>query len=169
MWDEVVVMIWRYGRLGVETGIVIAVLIGLKVWFFPLIIALWFPGSPLAERLTEWTVIMVGIITLFIYLGLGSTSKYVYRFSTIQAALGFAVWHFPILSAELPLFHTYYMCWKNLLGDFLSLFFPSHFFSSYEVLIIYLTLYLLGRKIRVTELAEEKEREKKERFNLSSF
>jgi hypothetical protein len=162
-------MVKRYRRIGAEIFLIVAVVISLKRWFFPFLISLWFHDSLIAEMITEWTVLIVGAFTFFIYLGLGSSAKHVHHFNMLKSIFGFAIFHFPLLLENLPPIQSFCHDWKNLLGDFLILFFPSHFFSSFEIFIIYLILFLLGRGIKITDFDQENAERKEKRLHQSTF
>jgi hypothetical protein len=61
-------MVMRWGRFGFEVAFVLSMMILLKEWIFPFFISIWFPTNELSAWMYDWTVIMVGIITFFIYL-----------------------------------------------------------------------------------------------------
>ncbi|MBA4543152.1 MULTISPECIES: hypothetical protein [Thermoactinomyces] len=162
-------MMKRYRRIGAEIFLTVAVVISLKQWFFPFLISLWFHDSLIADMVTEWTVLIVGAFTFFIYLGLGSSAKHVHHLPMRQSILGFVIFHLPLLLENAPLVQSFCRDWKNLLGDLLVLFFPWHFFSSLEIFMVYLLLFLFGRVIKITDLDEERAGMKEERLHQSTF
>ncbi|MBA4496056.1 hypothetical protein ACFO25_16655 [Paenactinomyces guangxiensis] len=141
----------RYWRLGLETLFVISVIIILKMWVFPFFISIWFPTDDLSALMQEWTVLIVGMITCFVYLGLGSSAKHVYQFSAIRAAALFFIIHLQWLLPVFFLFNDIITVWLRLIGDFVSLFSPGQSFSYPYFVIVYLGLFLLGRGIRVKD------------------
>ncbi|SEN28339.1 hypothetical protein [Lihuaxuella thermophila] len=137
----------RWWRLGMEMLFVLSAIIVLKIWVFPFFISIWFPADDLAAMLQEWTVIMVGIITCFIYLGLGSSAKHVYQLSKREAAAVFLTVHFPVVLWAGELYET----WVGLIKDLVQLFLsPSSLYGIYFLTACF-ALFLLGRGIRVKD------------------
>lgn len=137
----------RLWRLGIEMLFVLSAIIVLKIWVFPFFISIWFPTDDLAAMLQEWTAIMVGIITCFIYLGLGSSAKHVYQLSKREAAAVFLAVHLPGILWPKEL----YGAWVGLLEDLVRLFLSQSAFYGIDFLIICFGLFLLGRGIRVRD------------------
>lgn len=136
----------RLWRLGIEMLFVLSAIIVLKIWVFPFFISIWFPTDDLAAMLQEWTVIMVGIITCFIYLGLGSSAKHVYQLSKREAAAVFLAVHLPVLWPG-----KLYETWVDLFGDLVRLFLSQFTFYGAYFLLASFGLFLLGRGIRVRD------------------
>ncbi|WP_044640224.1 hypothetical protein [Risungbinella massiliensis] len=137
-----------YTRFWLECSLVLASLISLKTWVFPFFISIWFPTNDLASLMMEWTVIMTGIVTLFLYFSLGSVAKQVYRFRSNEASLVLAVLHLPLF---FPLLGVFSDEWQRLLTDLFSLFsFNLLDWPGSQIWICW-SAFLLGRKIKIME------------------
>ncbi|SDW59424.1 hypothetical protein SAMN05444487_104218 [Marininema mesophilum] len=147
--------------LAIEIGFVLTTVIVLKEWVFPYFIWRFFPTGDMAARMGEWMMIIVGVITCIIYLGLGSTSRQLYRLSVIEAIQVFALIHLPLLIVgwlNLPTTQLFTLiqgggeAWSRLIGDGIRLFEPS---LSLNLMLlsewIALILFLCGRNLRVLE------------------
>lgn len=139
---------WKaYSRFWLECSFVLLTILTLKIWVFPFFITLWYPTDDLSAQMMEWTVIMVGVVTLFLYLGLGSISKHVYHFGSHEASCLLAVLHLPLF---FPLAGIFSDEWNHLLNDLMSLFSIDLLeFPGSQVWICW-TLFLLGRKIALS-------------------
>ncbi|MBA4602561.1 hypothetical protein [Thermoactinomyces mirandus] len=141
----------KAGHFVIEFLFVIGSVMLLKNWIFPLLISFWFPALLAAELFLEWTMIIVGAMMIFIYLGLGSSSKQAYRLSLIQAVGIFFGLHFLFFIPTFSLVDQFYMYWEHLIKDFFSLFFPRQTFYTWQLVTVYFILYLVGRTIRVKD------------------
>jgi hypothetical protein len=143
----------RLWRLGIEMLFVLSAIIVLKIWVFPFFISIWFPTDDLAAMLQQWTAIMVGIITCFIYLGLGSSAKHVYQLSKREAAAVFFAVHLPGVLWAGKLYGT----WVGLVEDLVRLFLSQFTFYGIYFFMVCFGLFLLGRGIRVRDEEQMKE------------
>ncbi len=141
----------KSGHFVIEFLFVIGSVILLKNWVFPLLISFWFPPRLAAEQFLEWTMVIVGTMMVFIYLGLGSSSKQVYRLSLLQAVGVFSGLHLLFFISTFSFVDKIYMYWEYLIRDFFSLFFPRQTFYTWQFVIVYLFLYLAGRTIQVKD------------------
>jgi len=155
----------RVGRFSVEFLLVIGLVIALKNWVFPLLISFWFPAHFVADHLMEWTMLIIGVMMIFIYLGLGSSGKHIYGLSMMHATFVFLGLHLLFFIQTVSVIDQFYLYWEDLIGDLLALFFPKQTFYTWHPVIIYFILYLVGRGIRVKDEKIE-EHHKKVRLSL---
>lgn len=146
----------KTGHFVIEFLFVIGSVVLLKNWIFPLLISFWFPVRFVAEQFLEWTMIIVGAMMVFIYLGLGSSSKQDHRLSLLQAIGVFSGLHLLFFIPTFPFVDQIYIYWEYLIRDFFSLFFPRQTFYTWQFVIVYFLLYLAGRAIRVKDEKELK-------------
>ncbi|MFD1426088.1 hypothetical protein JOD24_002895 [Kroppenstedtia sanguinis] len=145
----------RAGALAVEMIFVLVSVILLKEWVFPFFISQWFPQADIASQMLEWILLVIGVITCFIYVGLGS-SAWNHHGLKAGSSLGvFLMIHLPLLvpivGSEVPGM-AFTDAWSGLIGDGLRLFHPARWtFHPVTLGGIACLLFLLGRKIRVTE------------------
>ena len=141
----------RVGRFCLEFLIVIGLVMALKIWFFPLLISFWFPARLVADHLMEWTVLIIGVMMMFIYLGLGSSAKQSHGLSLWQATAVFLGLHLLFFIQTVSVIDLFYLYWKDLIGDLLALFFPKQTIHDWHLVIISFILFLAGRGIQVKE------------------
>lgn len=146
--------IQRSWRWAIEACFVLVSITLLKIWVFPFFISIWFPTNDLSSLMLEWTLIMVGIITCFIYIGLGSSAKFSHHLSLSEAIICFIIIHSPLFFADLLEIKTW---WENMIGDLLALFFPKQSLSMGLLFFIYFSLFLLGRGVQVKESRDHQE------------
>lgn len=141
----------RIIRFTIEFYFVIICLYILKTWVFPFLISIWFPVSELSEMLSEWTLLMVGVISVFIYLGLGSAAKWSYGLSWKESSILFFLYHLPLFLIPVPQVRMIAEDWTQLLGELFILF--GWDFGGYEALIMVLMffVFLVGRIIRLRD------------------
>lgn len=144
----------KTGHFVIEFLFVIGSVVLLKNWVFPLLISFWFPARFVAEQFLEWTMIIVGVMMVFIYLGLGSSSKQTYRLSLPEAVGVFSGLHLLFFIPAFPFVNQIYIYWEDLIRDFFSLFFPRQTFYTWQFVVVYFLLYLAGRMIRVKDEKE---------------
>jgi hypothetical protein len=149
----------RVGRFCLEFLIVIGLVMALKIWFFPLLISFWFPARLVADHLMEWTVLIIGVMMMFIYLGLGSSGKQTHGLSLWQATAVFSGLHLLFFIQTVSVIDQFYLYWKDLIGDLLALFFPKQTIHDWHLVIIYFILFLAGRGIQVKEEKTEEHRD----------
>jgi hypothetical protein len=142
----------RWGRFSLEVAFVISMLIILKGWVFPFFISIWFPTNELSAWMYDWTVIIVGIITCFIYCGFGSSARYHYQFSLLEGILLFLCLHLFLLFG---MFGEFSRQWSHLLGDLLALFVPASHVEGWQFLLIYLLFFLVGKRVQIDEKETE--------------
>lgn len=142
-----------YSRFWLESAFVIINLILLKVWVFPFFISIWFPTNDLASMMLEWTVIMVGIVTLFLYFSLGSIAKHIYHFRSNEASLLLAILHLPLFFPVLGVISDE---WNRLLTDLFSLFSLDLLEWPSSQIWICWGLFLLGRRVVLVDQKEQK-------------
>jgi hypothetical protein len=152
-----VVMVMRWGRFSVEVAFVISMITVLKGWVFPFFISIWFPTNELSSRMYDWTAIVVGMITCFIYFSFGSVTKYEYHFSWLEGILFFSFLHFFMI---FEVFGEFSRQWGHLFGDLITLFIPFVHLEGLQLFFIYLFFFLLGKGVRI------REKEIKERSSL---
>ncbi|MFD1395024.1 hypothetical protein ACFQ49_00420 [Kroppenstedtia eburnea] len=145
----------RAGALAVEMVFVLASVIWLKEWVFPFFISQWFPQADTASQMLEWILLVIGVITCFIYVGLGSSAWNHHGLKAGPSLGVFLVIHLPLL---LPVALSavpgtaFTDAWSGLIGDGLRLFNPARWtFHPVTLGVITCLLFLLGRRIRVTE------------------
>ncbi|PTX59918.1 hypothetical protein C8P63_11063 [Melghirimyces profundicolus] len=147
----------RAARLAMEMGFVLASVAALKEWVFPFFIWQWFPAADTASAMLEWILIVVGVITCFLYLGLGSSSKYIYGLAPVSSLGVFLAVHLPLL---LPLllrenshawwWHRIPAAWGALIGDGVELFTPDRWeMDPLSVSAFSCLLFLMGRWVKV--------------------
>jgi hypothetical protein len=161
----------NYLRLGCEAIFVLKAIIILKSWIFPFFISIWFPIDDLSSQMIHWTVLMVGVVTCFLYLGLGSLSKFGYHFTSRDALFFFTFFHLPFF-LPISFMKEAKETWLSLFGDFLSLFFAQVPFSVSQngIFFFYLLLFFLGRKVQVMEEESEiVEKKVRQTFRTSSY
>lgn len=141
----------RVGHFFAEFLLVIGLVIALKNWVFPLLISFWFPAQFVADHLMEWTMLIIGVMMMFIYLGLGSSSKQIYELSVLQATAVFLGLHLLFFIQTVSVIDQFYLHWEDLIGDLLALFFPKQTFYNWHLVVIYFILYLAGRGIQVKD------------------
>lgn len=150
----------RYLRMWMETTFVVTMIMLLKSWIFPFFIYIWFPTNDLSSLMLEWTVLMVGMITCFIYLGLGSSAKYVHQLSIMESFFLFLLIHVPLFLLGFSGWSEIHLVWQNLIGDLFALFAPEQMISEIQLFFIYLLFFLMGRIIQVKDQEpEEKEKQ----------
>ncbi|TCS93380.1 hypothetical protein [Hazenella coriacea] len=147
--------IQRYWRWWIEATFVLISITLLKIWVFPFFISIWFPTNDLSSLMLEWTLIMVGIITCFIYIGLGSSAKFSHRLSLSEAIICFFIIHIPLLLPEWAGMLEIKTGWKNMIGDLFALFFPKQSLPLGLMFSIYFSLFLFGRGIQVQETYDQ--------------
>lgn len=149
----------RWG-LGIEMIFTLGSAFVLKEWIFPFIIWQWFFPSDLAATLLEWTVIMTGVICCFIYLGLGSSSRYAYGLRYSESFFVLLVVHLPLGLGLLPLFKDQPIPileflaagWQSLTMEWLKLLTSSPLLDSPVIAWLFCTLlFALGRLVQVKE------------------
>ncbi|MGA8943855.1 MAG: hypothetical protein WB502_14270 [Thermoactinomyces sp.] len=141
----------KAGHFAIEFLFVIGSVILLKNWFFPFLISFWFPARLVAEQFLEWMMIIVGVMMVFIYLGLGSSSKQTYRLSLLQAVGVFSGLHLLFFVPAFPFIEQFYMYWEYLIRDCFSLFFPRQTAYTWQLVTGCFLLYLAGRMIQVRD------------------
>ncbi|EGK13947.1 hypothetical protein HMPREF9374_0480 [Desmospora sp. 8437] len=87
----------RAGALAVEMVFVLASVIWLKEWVFPFFISQWFPQADTASQMLEWILLVIGVITCFIYVGLGSSAWNHHGLKAGPSLGVFLVIHLPLL------------------------------------------------------------------------
>ncbi len=117
----------RAGAMAVEMVFVLASVILLKEWVFPFFISQWFPQADTASQMLEWILLVIGVITCFIYIGLGSSAWNHHGLKVGPSLAVFLAVHFPLL---LPALSTvpgivFTDVWSGLIGDGLRLFNPA--------------------------------------------
>ncbi len=160
----------NYLRLGCEAIFVLKAIIILKSWIFPFFISIWFPIDDLSSQMIHWTVLMVGVVICFLYLGLGSLSKFGYDLTTWDAFCFFLFFHLPFF-LPFSFMQEAKEIWLRLFGDFLSLFLAQVPFSISPngIVFFYFLLFFLGRKIQVLEQSAERvEKEARRTFQTST-
>lgn len=144
----------RAGAMAVEMVFVLASVILLKEWVFPFFISQWFPQADTASQMLEWILLVIGVITCFIYIGLGSSAWNHHGLKVGPSLAVFLAVHFPLLLPALSIVPgiVFTDVWSGLIGDGLRLFNPARW-TFHPVTLGGLTclLFLLGRRIRVTE------------------
>lgn len=143
----------RFFNWALEASFVISTLLLLKLWVFPFFIHLWFQG---VEPIPEWTMLIFAVVSCVIYIGLGSSAKYIYGLPWIGALFGVIALHVPLFFSKEAL-----AVWQGLLFDGLSLFLPKQTLSSLLLSSIYLGFFLLGRGVFVKEKEQRMFREKR--------
>jgi hypothetical protein len=123
----------------------------LKYGLFPFLIAVWFSTGPLAERMSDWTALMVGTVTCLAYVGLGSSAKYHYRMMFWPAVFRFFLVHMPFVLTGVPVFGVIAERWSHLVGDLLALLMPGREVSIWVLFLTVLGLFLTGRAVHVVE------------------
>lgn len=150
--------IWRFT---LEFFFVLICIFILKIWVFPFFISIWFPISDLTELLHEWTLLMVGVITLFVYIGLGSTAKWNFHLSWKEASLLFFLYHLPLFILPWEWVQQIKLNWIHLVGELFILFGWKEFGASFTILTTVWVMFLLGRMMKI----KEKEDQGKRSFN----
>lgn len=146
-------------RLGVEMTFVLSTAFILKEWFFPFIIWSWFQTTDLASTLLEWTAIMSGIVSWFIYLGLGSSAKYGYGLRFRDSFFVFLTLHLPLWMGfisygdqPIPILHLFSNGWYSLTTEWLHLFLSSSLIDHPAIpWLLSFSLFALGHLIQITE------------------
>lgn len=146
-------------RLALEMTFVLGTAFILKEWFFPFIIWSWFQTTDLAATLLEWTSIMSGVISYFIYVGLGSSAKYGYGLRPQESFFIFLAFHFPLWlgflsygGQPIPFFPFLAAGWYSLTTEWLHLF-TSASLLHHPAMTVLLSFFLFsfGHLIQVTE------------------
>lgn len=146
----------RYGRFLSEILFVITMLMLLKSWLFPLFISIWFPADDHSSYILEWVDVMMGLFSVFIYIGFGSIAKHIYHLSVKEAAFLFLCFHLPLFIPKFP-FLTY---WEALLSDALNLFHSPLSLHTWQLFFLYYFLYSVGRMVHVVEHKHSEPRRK---------
>lgn len=141
-------MLQRIMRFAGEGSILVLVLLLFKTQIFPFFIQLWYPTGEHMDKMRDLIFLIVGIITIFIYIGLGSCSRNDFQLSWTTSILVFLLWHFPLLFSD-GLGFAY--GWQHLLSDLFALLIPSLRIDALLILGIYLLLFLLGRTLNISE------------------
>jgi hypothetical protein len=145
-------MAMRWGRFSLEVAFVLSMMVIFKGWVFPFFISIWFPTHELSSWMYDWTVIIVGIITCFIYFGFGSSAKYHYQFSLLEGVILFLCLHLFML---FEIFGAFSRQWSHLLGDLIALFFPASPMEEWQLLFIYFFFFLIGQRVQIHEKETE--------------
>lgn len=145
----------RTGALAVEMVFVLASVMMLKEWVFPFFIAQWFPVADTASQMLEWILIVVGVITCFIYMGLGSSARNHHGLGAASSLAVFSAIHLPLLLPDvlsaLP-WTGLSDAWWGLIGDGLRLFTPDRWtFHPFTLGMMACMLFLFGRRVKVVE------------------
>lgn len=150
-------MFSRYAKWCIELIFVISFLLVLKRWVFPFFISIWFGGGGISSTLYDWTMIIVGIISLFIYFGLGSTARYTYQLRLWGSVGIFLLMHLLLFIPGVSLFGELRESWYGLVKDMLSLFLPKLSIPALTMFPLYFACFLLGRMVYVTEQEAKEE------------
>lgn len=163
----------RIGGLATEMLFVLSAVGCLKEWVFPFFIWQWFPSADTASQMLEWVFIVVGVMTLFIYIALGSSAKNSYGLTTVSSLGVYLAIHLPLLlvaptggnpSAALW-WQKLSVSWWGLIGEGVELFVPARWmFHPYTIFLLAGGLFLLGRWVRVVD---EENREEAKHFRMS--
>lgn len=150
-----------------EMIFVLASVMMLKEWVFPFFVWRLFPTGDLAAQMLEWMMIMVGVITCFIYLGLGSSSKYFLHLSGKEGVYVFCLVHLPFPLIEwsglnavpgLVWLDSVGQSWSGLIGDGMKLFIPMSWAHSAGWLTLFtLFLFIVGRRLKVEDETTKKQ------------
>lgn len=140
--------IWRFS---LEFFFVLICIFILRIWVFPFFISIWFPVSQMTELLHEWTLLMVGIITLFVYIGLGSTAKWSFHLNWKVASFLFCFYHLPLFVLPWDWVQQIRIDWTYLMAELFVLFGWKEWSTSLTVLIVAWTMFLLGRWVKIKE------------------
>ncbi|OYD09709.1 hypothetical protein [Paludifilum halophilum] len=143
----------RWG-LATEMIFVLTVITVLKEWIFPFYIWRFFPSGDLAALMLEWMMILVSVMTCFIYLGLGSTAKHIYGLRRREGWMVFAAVHIPLfLTGFIPFLpSSVFAIWYGLVGDGVQLFTQTSWLIHPGTIILLLcVLFLTGRGLKVVE------------------
>ncbi|RAL22614.1 hypothetical protein [Thermoflavimicrobium daqui] len=142
----------EYFWFACEAFLVLMMIIVLKIWVFPFFISIWYPTDDVSSQMMMWTVLIISVITCFIYLGLGSSAKYTYGFSFLKAVCLFIIFHLPLF-IPLAFLEKMKIDWLRLFGDFLFLFSVGDFiaFSLEWMILVYFLFFLAGRKVEVRD------------------
>ncbi|SFJ58646.1 hypothetical protein [Thermoflavimicrobium dichotomicum] len=141
----------EYIWLGIEAFFVLMAMILLKIWIFPFFISIWFPTGDLSSQMFTWTMLIMAVMTCFIYLGLGSQAKYLYRLSHSEAIFFFLLFHL-LFYLPNPYLESVQIHWLRLGGDLIFLFSLQPVpFSLQWVVFFYLLFFQIGRSIQVLE------------------
>lgn len=146
-------------RLGIEMTFVLSAAFILKEWFFPFIIWFWFQTTDLASTLLEWTAIMCGVVSWFIYLGLGSSAKYGYKLRLRDSFFVFLTFHLPLWigfisygDQPIPILHLFANGWYRLTTEWLHLFFSTPLIDHPTIpWLLSFSLFIVGHLIQITE------------------
>jgi hypothetical protein len=134
------------GRFIVETAFVTGAFLFLKTWFFPLVIAWWFPDPRMAEPLVEWTAVLAGTLFLLAQIGLGSSGKHQHGLGLLHAAAAF--WSLHLVIGLVPGIAG---TWQSLPGDPVARIILDMPLSSFGWMMACFLLQLLGRGIRIVD------------------
>lgn len=140
-----------------EAVFVISALIVLKLWVFPFFIHLWFQE---VLPIPDWTMLVFGVVTCVLYIGLGSTAKHIYGLPWIGAMIGFLSLH-ALMLLNLPFIKEAAGAWQGLLLDGISLFLPKQTLSPLFISLIYAGLFIVGRGVAVPEREQGGVKEKR--------
>lgn len=92
-------MIKQLARLIAEGSILLLVLLLLKNEVFPFYMSIWYPAGEHAEKMRDLIYLIVGMVTAFVYVGIGSSSRHAFQLSFFQSATVFFFWHSPFIFA----------------------------------------------------------------------
>jgi hypothetical protein len=139
----------RYSQFVSEITFVIAILLLTKYGIFPFLFGQLTDGEE-TWRLLVWSQIVFGLLSCFVYFGLGSISRQVYTLTRREAIGCYLLLH-------LPLFLPFSLAsdWKRLLTDAWALFLPHASLKMGLVILIYLLLFMGGRCCQMVEQTDE--------------
>lgn len=144
-----------------EMVFVLASVMVLKEWVFPFFIWRLFPTGDMAAQMLEWMMIIVSVITCFIYLGLGSSSKHFLHLTRKEGVYVFCLLHLPFPLMEWSGLNavpgsvwldSIGQSWSGLIGDGMKLFIPLSWIHSAGWLTLFtLFLFMVGRRLKVED------------------
>ncbi|TCP69085.1 hypothetical protein [Baia soyae] len=144
--------IWHFS---LEFFFVLICIFILKTWVFPFFISIWFPISDMTELLHEWTLLMVGVITLFAYVGLGSTAKWSYHLNWKVSSALFCFYHLPLFVLPWTWSQQMQSDWTYLVGELFVLFGFREWDSPFSIFIVSWVAFLFGRWMKIKEKDEQ--------------
>jgi hypothetical protein len=144
-----------------EAVFAIGMLLLLKKWVFPFLIWQWFGSGDSASNMLIGTHIAVAVVTVMVYVGLGSVSNQVYGLSLASVLAMDTLLHAVFFVPLLPWMATIRESWTGLLGDGVHLFLPDIRLSSLATWLVCTGLMTIGRVLRVRETEEVKKHHKR--------
>ncbi|MBS7529073.1 hypothetical protein IC619_001015 [Hazenella sp. IB182353] len=163
MWRKIV-------RLWVEMTVILTIVAGLKLWIFPFFIQLWLPDIHLQSILMEWTAVIIGVMVAFIYIGFGSSAKFVYQLPLSIGIIIFVLFHLIFIIPFHPLLTFVGEVWNHFMRDVTAPLLRNSVINDSMVFISYLVLYCIGFQVHVkTESADTEKVPQKMRSRTRGF